>query len=187
MALFLRGFEDETKSIRMFSFMPLSINRVVKATRWVESEIIDELQRRDTKVFCIANPSDKFLLPGAFRLEVSDPDWLAEVRVLAAESDLVIVYLSKITPGLRAEIGLLRQNEFMKKTVVILARNGPRETASLLQYFPTVIVAPGSTRLNRSTFGPIFGRRRFRSELNAGVTKAINAFYQAGGKASRAS
>jgi hypothetical protein len=154
--------------------MPFSTKRVDKATRWIESEIVDELERCDRRVFCIANPSDTFLLPGALRLEAKREDWLSEVNVLATESEVVVIYVSAISEGLLAELDLLRRQNFMNKSVVILRRKILRQDASPAEDFPA-IVAPPLSILNQSAFGPIVGRWRFRRELRAGIEKAINA------------
>jgi hypothetical protein len=41
-ALFLRGFQEEGKSINSLFHLPFTTRRLDKATRWVESEIVDE-------------------------------------------------------------------------------------------------------------------------------------------------
>ena len=46
-ALYLRGFEEEGRSFQTLFAMPLSTKRVDKATRWIESELVDELKRRE--------------------------------------------------------------------------------------------------------------------------------------------
>lgn len=118
-ALYLRGFEEEGRSLDSLFVVPFT-KRVDKATRWIESEIVDELQRRGRRVFCIANPSDTFLLPGAIRLQANHEDWLCEVSALASESEVVVVYLSVISQGLLAELDLLRRQNLMEKTVLFV-------------------------------------------------------------------
>jgi hypothetical protein len=106
-ALFLRGFEQEGKSFKKMFTVPLPQTRVTKATRWIESEIVDELTRRNVTVFCIANPADSFLLPGACRLIAEDETWFSEVKALATDSTVVVIYISALSPGLLAELELL--------------------------------------------------------------------------------
>jgi hypothetical protein len=172
-ALFLRGFQEESRSFDTLSAMPLSTSRVDKATRWIEAEVMDELKRRDINVFCIANPSDTFLLPGAFRLEVKGKDWLSEVHDLARVSEVIVIYVSALSEGLRTELELLRSQNLTGKTIAILTRKIVDRSSAAS--FPTAIIAPSSSIGNRSAFGPLFGRSRFRREFRAGLEQVISA------------
>ena len=91
-ALYLRGFVEEGESFRFVFFTSFS-QRPDNATRWIESDIVAELDRRNRNVFCIANPSDKFMLPGAIRLPANPADWLSDVVTLVEESEIIVVYL----------------------------------------------------------------------------------------------
>ena len=155
--------------------MPFSTKRVDKATRWVESEIVDELRRRDRSVFCIANPADRYLLPGAIRLEADSENWLSEVSTLATEAEILVIYLSSISQGLLAELDLLRRKNLLNKSVVVLGRKILRQDASPANDFPIAIVAPSISMVNQSAFGPVVGRSRFRRELRVGIEKVIDS------------
>ena len=174
-ALYLRGFAEEGKALRSLVAMPLSTRRPDKATRWIESEIVEELGRHGQRVFCLSNPSDTFLLPGAIRLEVTPGAWLSEVRTLATEADVIVIYVSATSPGLLAELDLLRRYNLTHKSVVVLARKLHRQGASPAHDFPVQAIAPPGSRLNQSTFGPIAGRLSFRRQLSAGIEKTIEA------------
>ena len=175
-ALFLRGFEEEGKSIKSFFDMSFSASRLVKATRWIEFEIVNEFERLNKRVFCIANPFDTFLLPGVFRLEAKREDWLSEVNALATESEIVVIYVSAISQGLLSELNLLRYQNLMNKCVLILQRKILHQDASLVKDFPIVIIAPSLSRFNQLAFVPRMGRSRFRSDLRGGIKKTINAY-----------
>lgn len=171
--LFLRGFEEEQKSIASIIVVPWSADRVDKATRWVEAEIVDEFRRRQRKVFCIANPSEPILLPGAMRLAATSEDWLSEIATLATECEVVVVYLSAKSNGLLAELDLLRHSNLTSKSIVIVGRKLFRRNPSLAKNFPTLVTAPSPSISNQSAFGPIVGVSRFRRELKLGIDKII--------------
>lgn len=174
-ALFLRGFEEEAGSIQKLFSLPLSTKRPDKATRWIESEIVDEFKRRGRSVFCVANPSDTFLLPGAIRIEASREDWLSEVGTLANESEVVVVYVSAFSQGLQAELDLLRDRRLLDKSILILKRRTLLRGEAQASGSAMAIVAPSPSILNQSASGPLLGRSRFRRELSMGIEKAFNA------------
>lgn len=174
-ALYLRGFEEEDRSQRDLLTMPISTKRPDKATRWIESEIVDELKRRNRTIFCIANPSDTFLLPGAIRLLANPDDWLAKVTELAHAAEIIVIYFSSNTPGLIAEIDLLRRENMMKKSVVVVRNRLLRQLVLPKGDFFTALAPPTFPilNLNQSAFGPIIGQRRFHRELESSIEKII--------------
>jgi hypothetical protein len=174
--LYLRGFEAEAKSLMGFLPMPISTRRPDKATRWIESEIVDELEQRNRKVFCIANPTDAYFLPGAIRVSANPENWLSEVTDLAHYSDIVVFYLSSTSPGLLAEIDLLRDDKIAIKSVLV-ARNRLLHRLGLARNDLLTVRPPPSTpilNLNQSALGPIVGRRRFRHELKSRIGRAVD-------------
>jgi hypothetical protein len=124
-------------------------------------------------VFCIANRSDTFLLAGAIRLEANREHWLPEVSALAAECEVVVIYLSANSQGLLAELDLLRRQNLMSKSLVVLGWRGFRQDAHPVGDFPIVVAAPPVSKLNQSAFGPVAGRSRFRRELSVGIEELI--------------
>lgn len=176
-ALYLRGFEKEARSLRGLSPLPIPAKRPDKATRWIESEIVDALKQRNRKVFCIANPSDTFLLPGAIRIRADPKNWLSEVTELAHEAEIVVVYLSSISPGLIAEIDLLRREDMANKSVLVVRNKLLRQLELPKGDFLTALAPPSFPilDLNQSAFGPIVGRRRFRRELKSSIEKIIKS------------
>lgn len=170
-ALFLRGFEQEGKSLKSVLRPPLLRKRIVRETRWIEAEIVEEVERKGASVFCIANPADQFLLPGAFRLASTKDDWLNEIGELSVDSALIVIYISARTTGLVTELTLLRDQKLTHKCVVAIDRNVLRQDPRIVDGFPILVNSPRESRFTRS-LGVVFGRRRFLNDLKVGIAKA---------------
>jgi cbb3-type cytochrome oxidase subunit 3 len=156
-ALFLRGFQEEKRSFQTMFIVPVSTKRPDRATRWIESEIVDQLDRRGKKTFCIANPSDTFLLPGAVRLAARPDAWQSEVRALAKESDVIVIYLSSASQGLQTELDLLQTEKLTDRTIVVASKRAQARHRLLNDRFPLVIDPPPVFFMNQSAFGPLVG------------------------------
>ena len=117
----------------------------------------------------MSNPTDSFLLPGAIRLVLKQGAWLSEVRELVAQAEIVVVYASKASPGLVAELDLLRRDRLTAKSVLILSGRLAREDSSLASDFRVTLTAPPRCWLNQLARGPIAGRSRFRRQLIEGI------------------
>lgn len=169
--LFLRGFGEEGRSIETLVAMPLSSKRVAEATRWMEAAIVAEMAGRDKKVFCVTNPRDALLLPGALRLAVPEMCWMTEVENLTVAARIVVIYVSALSSGLTVELDLLRRGELARKAIVVVSRRIERAAVALVAGFPNVIRGPSSNRALRSPlFGPLGGRafrRNFRAAVDA--------------------
>ena len=172
--LFLRGFGEEGRSIETLMSMPLSSKRVDKATRWMEAAIVDEFGNRDTKVFCVTNPSDALLLPGALRLAVPEASWMTDVENLAVAARIVVIYVSALSGGLMLELDLLRRGELMRKSIVVVSRRIDGAAVTSGGNFPRVIRGPSTFPLLQSAFGPL-GGRTFRRDLRAAVDAVLAA------------
>jgi hypothetical protein len=173
--LFLRSFDEESRSMGALPGMPFSSTaRVDRATRWIEAEIVDEFARRGREVFCLTNPSERFSLPGARRLTASAGDWLSEIGGLAADAETVVAYVSGRSPGLLSELELLRRRNFIGKCILVLGRATSRREDIDRGKFDPVVVAPSLSRLNRTTSGPLFGRSRFRHALIVAIDKVAS-------------
>jgi hypothetical protein len=170
-ALFLRGFQEEGRSFQTMLTPPISTKRPDRATRWIESEIVDQLDRHGNKTFCIANPSDTFLLPGAIRLRAKPDAWQSEVCSLAKESDVIVIYLSSASQGLQTELELLRRENLSHRTIVVASSRALARHKVVSADFPLIVTPPSVSRANRSSFGPIVGRTRFRHALEASIYK----------------
>lgn len=170
-ALFLRGFEEEGKSSQNLFALPITTRRPDRATRWIEAEIIDQLERRGKITFCIANPSDTFMLPGAVRFRASPERWQSEVFDLAKESETIVFYLSSASQGLQTELDLLQRENLQPRTIVVASRRMQAQHSVLIEGFPVVIAPPSLSPLNQSAFGPMVGRARFQRALSAGIDR----------------
>ena len=172
-ALFLRGFEEEGRSLQSVWGIPFSTKRPDRATRWIEAEIIDQLDRRGMRTFCIANPSDTFLLPGAIRLLANPKAWLSEVRTLAKESQVIVIYLSSASQGLQIELDLLREESLACKTIVVATKKAITQNKVSNEYFPLTVTPPTLSGANMSAFGPILGRTHFQQGLDANIDRIV--------------
>lgn len=173
-AIFLRGFKEEKRSLESWVVIPLGRRRPDKATRWIEGQVLDELEPRGIRVFCVANPCDTYLLPGAVRLEVDPRDWLSEVGELATDANVIVVFVSAVSPGLAAELELLRHEQLTHKSVVILARKLHRQGASVAGDFQNTAIAPQVSWWTQSAFGPMVGRDGFLRQLRQSIERAVH-------------
>lgn len=174
-ALFLRGFEEEGKAFQSMFSVPISTKRPDRATRWIESEIVDQLKNQDMETFCIANPSDTFLLPGAIRLLADPAAWRLEVSSLARDSELIIIYLSATSKGLQIELDLLREQSLLDRTILVASSQLLAHYGNLEKDFPLIVTSPSIHIANQSSFGPIFGKNRFRRDLRLAIDKAVQS------------
>lgn len=174
-ALFLRGFQEEGRSFQTRFLIPISTKRPDRATRWLESEIVAQLNRRGMKTFCIAKPSDTFLLPGAIRLRARPDAWQSEVRALAKESQVIVIYLSSASQGLQIELELLRGEKLARRTILVASKKALAQHRVLSEDFALIVNPPPVSAANQSIFGPIVGRTRFQQGLGSNIDRVVQS------------
>jgi hypothetical protein len=121
----------------------------------------------------MANASGKHLLPGAVRLEVNANDWLSEVRELANDAHVILVLVSAASPGLAAELDSSDTERLTHKSILAHKLHGPG--ASVARDFQNTAIAPQLSWWNKSAFGPMVGRHRFRRQLRQSIERAMHA------------
>lgn len=118
--LYLRNFDVER---HLSQIGPLEFGLGAKqaklSTRRVENNILNCLNGA-IPVLALPDPLDKVPMPGVYRFDNVSRDWVLFIERLIKGASFVIVYYSKITPGLMREFELLDQIGATNKTLVII-------------------------------------------------------------------
>ena len=149
------------------------LGSVMNDTRWLEASIVEELDISGLTVFCIANPRDPLLLPGALRLSAPESEWIVEAEALARSAKVIVLHLSDTSGGLMQEIELLRRDGLNEKTIVVLKR-GVRLGPDDLDGFDLMLNAPSTSIWTQSMLGP-WGGPRFLRRLRPAIDTAVSA------------
>ena len=149
------------------------LGSVMKDTRWLEASIVEELDISGLTVFCIANPRDPLLLPGALRLSAPESEWIVEAEALARSAKVIVLHLSDTSGGLMQEIELLRRDGLNEKTIVVLKR-GVRLGPDDLDGFDLMLNAPSTSIWTQSMLEPWEGPR-FLKRLRPAIDTAVSA------------
>lgn len=175
-ALYLRGFEQEFKESRRMPRVPLAdilsgklrSRPLLRATRWVESEIVKELARWGLEVFCLGRPGDLKHPPGAHRIASSSRKWIKTVEGLAQDAQFIVLYIAESSEGLLAEVAALRRLEVTNKTVVVCGRMWVDRGNEILNHFPTSVTIPRVW-----PWGLVSAEKSFRSRYYSALITAF--------------
>lgn len=140
-ALFLRGFEAERQSLNYTGggvFDEVGSGEADLRARPFEALLVQVLNP-EVPLVTLSDPRDPAPMAGAYRFERIPPDWKRFVCELLPDAFPIVLYLTFLTDGIKAELELIKFSGYSKenirgyppKTLIVVSRhlvdmNSPR-------------------------------------------------------------